>query len=58
MGGSLYFVSFIDDYSGYTKVYMLKHKSEVFDRFLEYVAYAENFTGKKLKKIRSDNEWR
>ena len=55
VGGSLYYVSFTDDYSGFTKVFMLKHKSEVFDRFSEYIAYAENFTGKKLKKIRSDN---
>ena len=55
VGGSLYFVSFTDDYSGYTKVYMLRHKSEVFEKFSEYVALAENFTQKKVKRIRSDN---
>eukprot|EP00111_Clytia_hemisphaerica_P023199 TCONS_00068237-protein len=29
VGGSRYFVTFIDDYSRYTTVYMMKHKSEV-----------------------------
>ena len=55
VGGSLYFVTFTDDYSGYAKVFMLKNKSEVFEKFCDYVAFVENFTGKKVKRIRSDN---
>ena len=31
-----YFVTFIDDYSNFTMVYLLKHKSEVFENFKEY----------------------
>lgn len=34
--GSKYFLLFKDDYSRYKTVYFLKHKSEVFDRFVEY----------------------
>ena len=55
VGGSIYFVTFIDDYSNFVYVYLLKRKSEVFEKFVEYLAMAENFTGKRLKKFRSDN---
>jgi hypothetical protein len=33
LGGSIYFLTFIDDYSRKTWVYFLKHKSETFDKF-------------------------
>ena len=55
VGGSLYFLTFKDDYSNFTWVYMLKKKSEVLEKFLEFLALAENFTGKRLKRIRTDN---
>ena len=55
VGGSIYFLTFIDDYSNYVSVYMLKRKREVFEKFIEFLAMAENFTGKRLKKFRSDN---
>ena len=55
VGGSLYFLTFKDDYSNFTWVYMLKKKSEVLEKCLEFVALAENFTGKSLKRIRTDN---
>jgi len=32
-GGKYYFVTFIDDYSRYTKVYLIKHKNETFHVF-------------------------
>jgi len=32
MCGKNYFVTFIDDYFRYTKVYLIKHKDETFDR--------------------------
>ncbi len=31
--GYKYFLTFIDDYSHYTKVYLLKHKVEVIEKF-------------------------
>ena len=55
VGCSRYFVTFIDDYSRYTTVYMIKHKSEVLDKFKEFVELAENHTGKRVKILRSDN---
>lgn len=55
VGGSRYFVTFIDDNSRYTYVYMIKHKSEVLDRFTEFVEQTENLTGYRVKSLRSDN---
>jgi histone deacetylase 1/2 len=33
VGRNNYYVSFVDDYSKYTWIYLLRHKSEVFERF-------------------------
>ena len=38
IGGSTYFMTFIDDFSRRTWVYFLKSKSEAFDKFLEFKA--------------------
>ena len=55
MGGSRYFVTFTDDYSRWCKVYFLKNKSEVFEKFKEFEAEVTNQTGQKIKAFRSDN---
>ena len=55
LGGVIYYVSFIDDFSRNTSLYFLKKKSEVFSKFKEYKALVENQTGKKIKVLRSDN---
>jgi hypothetical protein len=55
LGGSLYYVTFIDDFSRKTWMYLLKSKDEVFDKFQEFKAEVENLTGKKIKTLRSDN---
>ena len=55
IGGALYFVTFIDDYSRFITVYTLKHKDEVFERFKEWKAEVENQLGEKVKALRSDN---
>lgn len=55
MGKAKYFVTFIDDFSRYVKVYFMKSRSEVFDIFCEYKALVENQTGQKIKVLRSDN---
>jgi len=52
-GGKNYFVTFIDDYSRYTKVYLIKRKDEAFDVYLTYKAKVENQLNKKIKRIRS-----
>ena len=55
VGGSKYFVTFIDDYSKYTTVYMISNRSEALEKFMEFVQMAENFTGLQVKELRSDN---
>jgi len=42
LGKSMYYVSFIDDFSRNTWINFLKKKSEVFDRFKEFKALVEN----------------
>ena len=55
LGGAIYYVSFIDDFSRNTSLYFLKKKSEVFSKFKEYKALVENQIGKKIKVLRTDN---
>jgi hypothetical protein len=55
IGGSKYFVTFIDDLTRYTRVYFLKQKSEVLEKFQEYAALVSNQTGNRIKILRSDN---
>lgn len=54
-GGARFFLMFTDEYSRYTEVYFLKHKSEVASKFSEYKNMAENQTGNKIKALQSDN---
>ena len=42
LGKSIYYVSFIDDFSRNTWTYFLKNRSEVFDKFKEFKAMVEN----------------
>jgi len=42
LGKSMYYVSFIDDFSRNTWIYFLKKKYEVFDRFKEFKTLVEN----------------
>ena len=55
LGGAEYFLTFIDDKTRFTWVYLLKRKDEVFQRFVEWKAMVENSGGGKLKVLRSDN---
>ena len=55
LGGYVYYVSFIDDFSRKTWIYFLKGKNEVFDKFKEFKALVENLSEKKIKIFRSDN---
>ena len=42
LGGSRYYVSFIDDFYRMTWIYFFKNKSKVLERFLEFKALVEN----------------
>jgi transposase InsO family protein len=54
IGGSFYFLTFIDDCSRKVWVYFLKQKSETFTRFKEFKAEAEKQSGRFVKVLRSD----
>ena len=55
LGGSYYYVTFIDDATRKTCVYCIKHKYDVFASFKKSKALVENETGKGLKFLRPDN---
>ena len=46
--GFVYCVSFIDDFSRNTWLYLLKRKSDVFSKFKEFKALVENQIGRKI----------
>ena len=45
-GGYCYFLTFIDDLSRYGYIYLMKHKSETFEKFKEFQNEVENITRK------------
>ena len=49
-----YFITFIDDSTKYSYVYLLKSKDEAVDKFILYKNEVENQLGKKIKILRSD----
>ena len=51
--GMKYFLSFIDDYSRYAFVYLLKSKDETFVKFTDFKVRAKRQTGRNLKRLRS-----
>ena len=55
IGGRRYFVTFIDDYTRCCKVYFMKNKSEVFDKFKEFELCTTNECGNLIGTLRSDN---
>ena len=55
IGGSKYFVTFIDDYSRCCAVYFMKQKSEVFEKFKEFEAITTNTSGCGIVRLLTDN---
>ena len=53
LGGSRYYVTFIDDATRKTWVYCIRHKYDVFATFKKWKYLVENETGKRLKCLRS-----
>ena len=51
---SRYYLTFTDDYSRYGYVYLIKNKSETFERFKEFKQEVENQLGRNIKMLRSD----
>ena len=53
-GSKKFYVTFIDDYSRFIRVCLLRNKDEAFDTFLSYKAEVENQLDNKIKRIRYD----
>jgi transposase InsO family protein len=54
IGGCKYYVSFIDNHTRKVWVYFMKHKSEVFQHFLNFKAMVEKEKGLNIKCLRSN----
>ena len=55
LSGCLYYVIFIDDYSKKCWIYILKAKSDRFDKFKKYKAFIEKKTWKHIRILRTYN---
>ncbi|KAJ9544136.1 hypothetical protein OSB04_023843 [Centaurea solstitialis] len=53
-GGYRYFITFTDDFSRYGYVYLIRHKSETFEKFKEFWSEVQNQLDRKIKFLRSD----
>ena len=56
--GLRYFVTFTDDLSRYGYIYLMKHKSETFEKFKEFQSEVENQLGKKNQAPSIRSRWR
>jgi transposase InsO family protein len=54
--GFKYILTFIDDFSRMTWVYLLRKKSDTFSIFLEWQAMVERQSGERVKILRSDKD--
>ena len=54
VGRNNYYVSFIDDHSKFTWIYLLRRKSEVFQCFREFQALVERQFDRKIRTIQTD----
>lgn len=52
--GKRYILSFIDDFSKYTTIYLLREKSEVFAKLKDFNQLMANQFGRRIKTFRSD----
>lgn len=55
VGGSRYFLTFVDDFTRKVFVFFIKDKSEVAEIFEEFRSRMERQTSKKIRTLRSDN---
>ena len=53
-GGYRYFLIFTDDLSRYGYIYLMKHKSETFEKFKEFQSEVENHHDNKINFLRTD----
>jgi len=53
-GGFQYFITFTDDFSRYGYIYLMRNKSESFEKFKEFQNEVQNQLGMTTKFLRSD----
>jgi hypothetical protein len=53
-GSQRYYISFTDDWSRWTTVYLLQQKSDSFDAYKAFVAWVETHLSKKIKVLHTD----
>jgi hypothetical protein len=54
VGRHEYYVSFIDDYSKFTWIYLLRRKSEVFQCFHDFQSLVERQFNRKIRAVQTD----
>ena len=52
-GGKCFYITFIDDYSRYTRLYLLRNKDKVRNVFIKYKNEVENQLSEKIKRLRT-----
>jgi transposase InsO family protein len=52
-GGFQYFIIFTDDFNRFGYIYLMRHKSESFEKFKEFQNEVQNQLGKIIKFLRS-----
>jgi hypothetical protein len=55
LGGARFAILFTDDFSRYTWIYFVKHKSETFNTFKDFKALVENQSNTSIKSLHGDN---
>ena len=55
LGGKEYFITFIADKTKYCWVYVIKNKSDVFEKFKEWKTEVESLLGHRVRILRTDN---
>ena len=55
IGGSRYFIVFVDDYSRYSWIFHMKHHSELLQVYSNFAKMIETQFSKHIKNFRSDN---
>jgi hypothetical protein len=53
-GNKKYYIRFIDDYSKFTSIYLLHHKSEAFQFFKEFQTLVERMLNHKIITMQTD----
>ena len=52
--GNWYFITFIDDFSKYSYIYLMKNKSDAFEKLSIFLKEVENTFDKKVKRFRTN----